>query len=44
MFGLNEKNGREEKMNQRKGKNVNPSDRFLNKFRSFPYNAIQTQF
>ena len=32
MFGLKEENGREEKMNQGGGKNVDPCDRFLNKF------------
>ena len=35
MFGLKEENGREEKMNQGGGKNVDPCDRFLNKFNSF---------
>jgi len=35
MFGLREGNGREEKKNKGEGKNVGPSDRFLNKFSSF---------
>ena len=37
MFGLKEENERGEKMNQGEGKNVGPSDRFLNKFRSFHF-------
>ena len=43
MFGLKEENGREEKMNQGGGKNVDPCDKFLNKFNSFLfYHSIQT--
>ena len=35
MFDLEGENGREEKMNQGEGKNVDSCDRFLNKFSSF---------
>ena len=35
MFDLKEENGREEKMNQGEGKNVDSCDKFLNKFSSF---------
>ena len=44
MFSLREGNRREEKKNKGEGKNVGPSDRFLNKFSSFSFLSCYPNF